>query len=440
MNNKMKSAGRLNPWYYISTLYFTEGVPFIIVNQMSVALMKSLEVSNSVIGLTNFLYLPWSIKFLWSPIVDTRATKRKWVLWTQLLLMCLFGSSAVALLMFESIVPFIVLLLLTAFVSATQDIAIDGYYLYALNKEEQAFFSGIRSAFYRLAMIFSGGMLVFIAGEFGKYYGNIRSGWVLSFFVAFAVFFVFRIFHGFTLPRVENATDTLTKDKIPYAQIFREYFTQNKVGVVIAFILVYRFGEAMLLKMVQPFMLDKAELGGLGLSVSDVGVVYGTIGIIALVLGGIFGGWIVKKYSLRNSILPLAIFMHSCNLLWVILALFRFNSSFTLDLSFIADGFAIHVYPIIQSFVVIEQFSYGAGFTAFMVFLLHTSHGEYKTSHYAISTGIMALGMIVPGAVSGLVQESIGYANLFIVSTLITLPSLILIKYLPIPENSENNK
>ena len=432
MTDENKSK-RLNPWFYIPTLYFTEGVPFIIVNQLSIALLKSLDISNAVIGLTNFLYLPWAIKFLWGPIVDSRKTKRWWLLSMQLTIAILFGLSAFTLFASVSLIPFITVLLIIAFASATHDIAIDGYYLYALNKKEQALFTGIRSAFYRVAMIFSGGILVIFAGKMGTKFNDIKLGWEFAFVLAAVIFIIFRTFHGFILPKVETERKSESIIDLPFKKIFVEYFKQDKIAVIVSFILIYRFGEALLQRMAQPFLMDKFTAGGLNISVSDIGVIYGTFGIISLVIGGILGGWIIKQFGLRKTIFPLALMMNICNLLYAILAVILPHNSIPMEIF----GFTFNLYPMVQSFVIIEQFGYGLGFTAFMVFLLYTSKGEYKTSHFAISTGLMAVGMIIPGSLSGIIQEATGYFWFFIISTIVTIPGMILIKYLPIPENNK---
>lgn len=426
----------LSPWWFIPTLYFAEGVPFIIVNQMSVALLKSLEVSNAVIGLTNFLYLPWAIKFLWSPYLDSHQTKRAWILKAQSVLFILMVVSSLSLGWSNTILPFITLLLLTAFVSASQDISIDGYYLYALDSKQQAFYSGIRSAFYRVAMIFSGGFLVYLAGEIGDKYNNVRLGWMAALMLAAVLFLLFRIYHGLVLPKIEEEKGIKGKLSVAFVSIFKNYFSQKDIGFILAFILLYRFGEAMLLKMAQPFLMDKAELGGLNISLSDVGIVYGTFGILSLVVGGVIGGWLIKKFGLRKTILPLALFMNASNVLYIVMAVTQPTEGYSAVLNLGIWNFAFNFYPVVQSFVIIEQFSYGLGFTAFMVFLLYTSKGENKTTHYAISTGIMALGMIIPGSLSGVIQEFVGYANLFIICTVITIPGMLLIKYLPIDEEN----
>ena len=348
----------------------------------------------------------------------------------QMILSLSFLGLSITMNLTSDLSSMIIIFSIVAFISATNDIAIDGYYLYALNSNDQALFSGIRSAFYRLAMIFSGGLLAFIAGEIGSKYSNIRLGWVASFAMASIVMGLIWIYHRFALPVAEENKNEKNSPIIPFAKIFADYFKQERIVVIITFILVYRLGEAILLKMVQPFLMDKPELGGLGIPLKDVGIVYGTFGILSLVFGGILGGWLVKKYGLRKSILPLAFIMHLPNLLYVYLAATLPVGHFTLNILSIS----FDIYPIAQICVLIEQFGYGIGFTAFMVFLLHTSKGEFKTSHYAISTGIMALGMIIPGAISGVIQHSVGYFWLFVVCSLLTIPSLVLIKFLPISD------
>jgi MFS transporter, PAT family, beta-lactamase induction signal transducer AmpG len=442
MNNSEKK--KRNPWLYISTQYFAEGVPFVIVNQLSVAMYKSLDASNVFIGITSLLYLPWSIKFLWSPLVDGKSTKRSWVLAMQILLaICFLGVSA-AMNLQGNILISLIFFIIIAFLSSTHDIATDGFYLHALNTGEQAFFSGIRSSFYRLAMIFSGGFLVYLADVAGKYFGKIEHGWSLSLGVAGIVFLFIYFYHIFILPRpVTDKAVISEKSSIPFKEAFSTYFKQEKIGFIIGFILLVRFGEAMLLKMLQPFLMDKIEKGGMAISLSEVGIMYGIFGILALIIGGILSGWIIKKYGLKRTIWLLIIFMHIPNIFYIYLAYFRPDNLLNIDLSFILhilgnnNNWILSIHPIVQLIIIVEQFSYGLGFTAFMVFLLYLSKGEFKTSHYAISTGIMAIGMMLPGFISGFVQEAVGYPGLFIISTFGTIPGLIFLFFIPIKDSTD---
>jgi MFS transporter, PAT family, beta-lactamase induction signal transducer AmpG len=427
-----------NPWSFIPSQYFAEGIPFVIVNQLSTAMYKSLAVSNIFIGFTSFLYLPWSLKLFWGPIVDTYATKRKWTLYMQLLIAACFLIISFTIRMSSFLFISLFMFTIIAFLSATQDIATDGFYLNALGKKDQAFFTGIRSTFYRLAMIAAGGVLVKLAGDIGIRTGSIVNGWSVSFGIAGLLFFILFIYHNIILPypSTDNAVKTESK-KIPYGLIFREYFTQKKIGVILTFILLYRFGEGMLLKMAQPFLLDKRDAGGMGFTVSDIGVMYGTFGVVALIAGGVIGGWLIKKYGLKKMIWVMALSMNLPNILFLYMAYVQPHITWTLDFTFIykifdSSGSLIYtVNPLVQFCLIIEQFGYGIGFTSFMVYLLYISKGEYKTSHYAISTGLMALGMMIPGFLSGIVQQSVGYFWLFSLALILGIPGMIPIFFLP---------
>jgi PAT family beta-lactamase induction signal transducer AmpG len=438
--NKPKKSTR-NSWLFVPSQYFAEGVPFVLVNQLSVALFKSLHESNVFIGFTSLLYLPWSLKLLWGPIVDAYFTKRKWVVSLQLVLGICFALIAIGLYLPQYIFITLVLFTLIAFISATHDIATDGFYLHALQLKDQAFFTGIRSTFYRFAMIFAGGLLVSIAGGIGIATGNIQIGWSVAFALTAIIFICLFFYHKYILPY--PVTDVAVKDaasSIPYKLIFKEYFTQPKIGIILAYILLYRFGEGLLIKMAQPFFLDKPSVGGMGLSLSEVGIYYGTVGIVTLVIGGIIGGWFVKKYGLKKMLLPMALSIHLPNLLYVYLASVKHDIIWSFNISsLIGTDWIIRIHPLIQSCIVVEQLGYGLGFTAYMVYLMYISRGKYKTSHYAISTGIMALGYMIPQFLSGFVQSYVGYFWLFVISVIMTFPGMFTIFFLPLEFDQNNN-
>ncbi len=425
--NKKKS-----PWLYIPSLYFAEGLPYVIVNNLSVVLLKSLNASNDIIGYTSLLYLPWSIKPLWSPLVDSKSTKRNWMLTMQLSLGILFIFMSFALIANANFLIIILLFTLIAFISATHDIAIDGYYLLALDKKHQAFFTGIRSTFYRFSIIFGSGILVVIAGSISNIFESVNAGWAFSFAIITAIFLILYFYHLFISPDVEiNSNRGKDKLYLHFVNSFKEYFKQPYIVLIILFILLYRLGEGILVKMAQPFLLDSSDAGGLALQISDVGLMYGTIGTSCLVTGGILGGWIVKKFSLKKMIWFLAICMNLPNLLYVYLSLFRPLDVVTIDLNPMNINWIISFYPIIQICIAIEQFGYGLGFTGFMIYLLYISKGKYQTSHYAISTGFMAVGMMLPGFFSGILQMWLGYVGLFVLASIATLPGMILLYFIP---------
>ncbi len=412
----MTNASR-NPWSFIPSLYFAEGLPYVLINTVSVIIYKKMGVDNASIAFwTSWLYLPWVIKMFWGPVVDTFSTKRAWLLSTQLAMgLAIFFIAAIlntAGYFYPSLAAFV----LGAFISATYDIACDGFYMLALTEKDQAFFVGLRSGFYRLAMIFGSGFLVYLAGRIEAGTGNIPASWTAVMGISGTLFLAAAAYHAFVLPRPASDERRGTRNAVtavPMSEVFKAYFRQEKVGVVVAFILCYRLGEAMLLKLVSPFLLDNRAAGGLGLTTSEVGLVYGTVGIIALVVGGVLGGWLIARFGLRRCIWPLVIAMHLPDL-------------FFLYMAWNQPGVAM-AYPL----VALEQFGYGMGFTVFTVTLMNTAEGRFKTSHYAISTGIMALGMMLPGFLAGWLQQKLGYPVFFGVVCLLTIPGMLTIPFLP---------
>lgn len=421
---KEEPVASRSPWAFIPTLYFAEGLPYIIINTVSVILYKKMGIDNASIAFwTSWLYLPWVIKMFWSPLVDIYSTKRKWIISTQFAMaVCLF-LAAYALntegYFFLSLLAFAV----GAFVSATHDIATDGFYMLALNKEEQALFVGIRATFYRLAMIFGSGLLVYMAGRIEALTGSIPLSWTTVIGASGLVFVLVPMYHTFALPFPANDSKRSPWDAasdVSFLEIFRSYFKQEKIGAIIAFILLYRFAEAMLLKLAPPFLLDPRSAGGLGLSTSQVGLAYGTVGMICLVAGGILGGWLISRFGLKKCIWPMAITLHFPDIFYVYMAYTQPN----IGLAYIL--------------VALEQFGYGLGFTAFMVYLMHIARGRYKTSHFAISTGIMALGMMLPGFISGYLQEAAGYRMFFVIVCVLAIPGLLTILFIPKDEKHED--
>jgi len=572
-----------NPWFWVPTLYFSEGLPYVIVITVSVIMYKRLGISNADIALyTSWLYLPWVIKPLWSPFVDIFKTKRFWILSMQLLIGA--GLAGVALTIpvpdfFQFTLAFFWLI---AFSSATHDISADGFYMLSLSESQQSFFVGIRSTFYRIAMIAGQGLLVILAGYLEstlsvtpaevkliaspeKFFENtiqidsskvlpvegklkiiarpstlkisthpqtketvnffvnfaqkfniingfakerltfpdttnshelvgnvglisfhlskkpdndknykitldfvngssgfsilagrsitfnsnnwnklayavvqidpsvqkkseailkiqsekIPVAWIIPFALVAILYFVFFIYHNFVLPHPVTDKSILQERRSSvikeYFRAFFRFFEKEKILLIIGFLLLYRLGEAQLVKLVSPFMLDSRDTGGLGLSTSDVGFIYGTIGIVALIIGGIIGGLLISKKGLKSMLIPMLIALNVPDLLYVFLA-------YTQPTNLL----------IINACVAIEQFGYGLGFTAYMMYMIYISEGEYKTSHYAIATGFMALGMMLPGMFSGMIQEAIGYKYFFIWVCIATIPSFILAKYISI--------
>ena len=403
-------------WSWLPSLYFAEGIPYVIVMNLSVIMYKRLGLSNTDIAFyTGWLYLPWVIKPLWSPFVDLLKTKHWWIVSMQLLIGS--GLAGVALTLPA---PFylqvsLVLFWLMAFGSATHDVAADGFYMLALDEREQSFFVGIRSTFYRLATIFGQGALVVAAGYLERTTGNIPYAWSLTLLVVAGLFVAFSVYHRFVLPTVSDDRRDRRKS---YSDTWQEFgrvvvafFDKKNIGIAIVFMLIYRLSEAMLVKLASPFMLDARSEGGLGLSTEAVGVVYGTVGIIALIVGGILGGIAISRWGLRRCLMPMALALTLPNLVYVYMALWQPTSL-----------------VLINGAVAAEQFGYGFGFTAYMMYLIRFSEGEYKTSHYAICSGFMALGMMLPGMAAGWIQTTLdSYLNFFIFVVICILPTIAIV-------------
>lgn len=423
MKNELSKSNFRNPWAWVPTLYFAEGLPYVAVMTISVIMYKRLGLSNTEIALyTSWLYLPWVIKPLWSPFVDILKTKRWWIIFMQLLI-----GAGLAGIAFTLPTPFwlqasLAFFWLMAFSSATHDIAADGFYMLALDDSQQSFFVGIRSTFYRFASITGQGLLIILAGYIEKKSGEITYAWSLTFFIIAGLFLAFFIYHRFILPYpVDDLGKTAHTPKEvlrEFGNTFKTFFTKKGIVLALTFILLYRLAEAMLVKLAYPFLLDSREVGGLGLSTQDAGIAYGTVGVIALTLGGIIGGIVASRQGLKHWLWPMALAITLPNIAFLFLAIYQPENFLWINLA-----------------VLIEQFGYGFGFTAYMLFMIYFSQGEHKTAHYSICTGFMALGMMLPGMAAGWIQEQLGYVSFFIFIMIATIPTLLIIPFLKIDKD-----
>lgn len=416
----MDAAPQKSPWSWIPTLYLAEGLPNALVASVSVVLYKNLGLSNTDIAFyTGWLYLPWVIKPFWSPVVDLLKTRRGWI-WTMQLLLGA-GMAGVAL-----TIPaphFLQLTLaffwLLAFSAATQDIAADGFYLLATTEHEQSFFSGIRTASYRVATILAQGQLVILAGKIHERTGDYVSAWSTVFAFVAVIFLGFGVYHAFILPR--PAADHRGKAISPkiflrrFFQTFGSFFQKPQIGVMLAFVLLYRLGEAQLVKMAQPFLLDPRAQGGLGLTNNQLGLVYGTIGFVVFIFGALLGGFAIARHGLKFWLWPMLLAIHLPDAVFIWLAWAQPQSLFAIGAG-----------------VAVEQFGYGFGFAAFMMYLIRMARGEHQTAHYSICTGFMALGLMLPQLWSGKLQEWLGYRHFFVWVLLATIPSFFVAAKIPL--------
>ncbi|MBR6017565.1 MAG: MFS transporter [Paludibacteraceae bacterium] len=419
----MKGKSRhISPWAWVPTLYFTEGIPYFLVNSISVMLFAKMGVPNGQLAFfTTLLYFPWFLKGLWSPFVDVIRTKRWWIIAMQALLtvLCLLlvvtlphpdaqmiAAKQTSVGLFRWTLIFFII---AAFASATHDIAADGYYMLAHDTKSQAAFVGIRSTFYRIAAVFSQGVLVYIAGYIENRTGNIPLSWQVTMGATCGILLLVTLYHSFFLPRAEEEKTADDKQLAAVGrelrEAFRTFFTKPGVGLAIAFMLFYRLSEGFLVKLSQPFLVDAREAfvregqiigGGLALSTDTVGLLYGTIGVIFLLLGGILGGIFISRRGLKRSIWLMAAALTLPSFVYCYLSMAQPDSLW-----------------LIGTAVSFEQFGYGFGFTAYMMYMMYFSEGKYKTSHYAICTAFMALSMMIPGFVAGYIEQAVGYTSFF---------------------------
>ncbi len=414
---------KVNPTRWVPSLYFMEALPYVAVNVISVIMYKEMGLSNTELALyTSWMYLPWVIKPLWSPVVDSIATERKWIIITQLL--CGAGLAGVAFTLPTSywLQASIAFLWLVAFSSATHDIAADGFYIVALDSNKQALFVGIRSTFYRIGMIFGQGLLVMMAGwiQNGARFGNsndafalfsntsVDFAWAVTFMTMAFIALILMAYHKFALPKADKDVEFENRQKLPLNKVLKNtafdfwktvkiFFSKKQIWAALLFMLLFRFPEAQLVKIASPFMLDEVGNGGMGLTTEFVGFIYGTVGVIGLLIGGILGGVLVARHGLKRWLWPMVMAISIPDAVYLYMSLTQTDSDF-----------------LIASCVFVEQLGYGFGFTAYMMFLIYFARGESSTSVYALCTAFMALGMMLPGMMAGWLSDVLGYQNFFI--------------------------
>ena len=426
-----------------------EGAPYFAVNTLAMLFLSDMGLSNTDVALyTSWMYLPWVIKPFWSPVLDLFGSKKMWVVVMQFIVAIALGGVAFSAPFDFWLNASLAFFWLCAFASATHDIAADGLYILALDTNQQSFFVGIRNTFYRISTVLCQWGCLVLAGQlFEKNTVDgmemipaHASAWSTVFYIMAIAFLVLSVYHFAFLPNdrkrpesisavetygrtSQNGTDaqnTLGLEGIVASlknnfKSFFAKFTGRELILALLFIFTYRLGEAQLGKIAQLFLKDTYENGGLGLTLTDVGNIYGLVGVIALMVGGVLGGIAVSKSGLKRMMFPMLLFMNIPNVVYIFL-----SSTQTTFL------------PTIYAMVAIEQFGYGFGFTAFTLYLVYISQGKYSTTHYAICTGLMALGMMIPGMIAGYMQETLGYTNFFIWVCICTIPPFFIAPLLKI--------
>ena len=399
---KQQTFNSKTPWLWVPTLYFVEGLPYFIVNTISLIMFKDMGMDNGTLALlTSLISLPWVVKPLWSPFVDIFRSKRWWILGMQLVMLATIALTAASVRLTTFSIT-LILFIIAAFASATHDIAADGFYMIALDKKQQSAFVGIRSTFYRIASVFGQGVLVVLAGILERRMDDVPAAWSLTMIISALILTAFTIYHFLALPKPADDVDAPDVRSVrevmhEFGGAFASFFQKKGVWLAIAFMLLYRLPEAFSVKMLFPFFRDPVEEGGLGFTTDMYGIVFGTFGVAALLAGGILGGLAAARKGLRKCLWPMALSLALPCSVYLFMSAVQPESLW-----------------VVGACVVLDQFGYGFGFSAYMLYMMHFSQGPLKTSHYAVCTAFMALSMMLPGLVAGYLQEALGYVGFFI--------------------------
>lgn len=417
-------------WTWIPSLYFVEGIPYLIVNVVALIMYKRLDLSDRKSALfVSLLSLPWVLKPLWSPVVEISKTKRWWIIMMQMFMAIALTGVAFSIPTAFSLQLSMTFFFLIAFCSATHDIAADGFYMLALNEHEQALNVGVRSTFYRLAVIAGEGLLVMLIGLLEVYTRRTVTAWSLGMGGIALLMAIAVSYHAHILPHVSNdgiyrsSKHGFEEAAQEFGLTFISFFKKPQLFAALAFMLLYRFPEALLTKICPLFLTAKVKAGGLGLSTSQFGFSYGTVGVIGLTLGGILGGIVVARDGFRKWRWPMVLALSLPNCVYIFLAYLQ-----PTNLGWINTA------------IVIEQFGYGFGFTLYMLFLLYYSQGESKAAHYALCTGFMALGLMLPGMGAGWLAEKLGYYNSFILVMALVPVTFVVTSFIRVPDSFGQKK
>ena len=418
MKETMTTNKKVSPIAWVPTLYFAMGMPFVVLNMVASLMYKGMGIPDKLITFwTSLIMMPWTLKFLWSPIMELYKTKKFFVVLTQLTTGICFGLVALSLSLPSFFAISIALLAVIALSGATHDIAADGTYMGVLSKDEQARWIGWQGAFYNIAKIFATGLLVYLAGLFIPKVG-VTMAWTIEMAILGVIMTVIGIYHYVILPvdKTEDAKGkTLAETMHELMAVIADFFTKKHIWYYIAFIILYRFAEGFVLKIVPLFLKASRAEQGLGLDEKAIGLLYGTFGAAAFVLGSILAGYYIAHKGLQKSLFTLALVFNLPFVAYTLLAIYQPESL-----------------AIIGSAIVIEYFGYGFGFVGLTLFMMQQiAPGKHQMSHYAFASGIMNLGVMMPGMMSGQLAQTLGYRGFFIMVLLCVIPALLITWFVP---------
>ena len=420
-----------SPITWVPSVYFAMGLPFVVLNIVSVLMFKGMGIRDGQITFwTSLIMMPWTLKFLWSPFLEMYKTKKFFVVLTQIVtgLGFLLVGLVLHLPWFFSLCIF--LMAIIAFSGATHDIATDGVYMAELSKEEQASWIGWQGAFYNIAKIVASGGLVWVAGRLIKHFGGVEgatkevmhsaatNAWMIVMIAIGALMILLGLYHIKQLPsgkgtavKTESAKETFDR----LVEVLKNFFTKKHIVYYIFFIILYRFGEGFVMKIVPLFLKAARSAGGLGLNEEQIGLYYGTFGAAAFVLGSVLAGYYISHFGLKRTLFSLCCIF---------------------NLPFVAYTFLSQVQPesglLIGSMITLEYFGYGFGFAGLTLFMMQQiAPGKHQMAHYAFASGIMNLGVMLPGMVSGSISDAIGYKWFFVFTLIATIPAFLITYFVP---------
>lgn len=424
-----KITKQTKPAFWVPSAYFAMGFPFVFIAQASAIMYKNMDISDTQITLwTGLLILPWTLKPLWSPVLEMFKSKKYFVVGSQFITAITFALIALSLPLNGFFTYSIALLGVVAFSGATNDIATDGIYLDVLTSNLQAEYIGWQGASYNIAKIIAAGPLVYLAGMLEEQMGVVHA-WVATMFAFAAVMVVLALYHIKMLPKgnkLRSEVTSLNDGLNTFKDVVKTFFQKKHVYWYIAFIVLYRFAEGFAIKIAPLFSIADVSAGGLGLTTKEYSLIYGTLGAAAFVLGSILGGYYIARRGLKRS----RMFLVTCfNLPFAVYAYFAFAQP--------------ESFYIIGTGVVLEYFGYGFGFVGLMLFMMQqVAPGKYKMAHYAFATGIMNLGFMIPSMVSGYFSDLLGYKIFFIWVLVATIPAFLATWFVPYtyPDNKEQKE
>ncbi|HAY3561681.1 MFS transporter [Elizabethkingia meningoseptica] len=418
---------RSNPAFWITTLYFAMGLPFVAISVASTIMYKSMGIPDKSIAFwTSLIMLPWTIKPLWSPILEMFKTKKYFVIFTEIFTAVCFGLVCLSLSLPHYFAYSIAIFSLMAFSGATHDIAADGLYLDTLTTEQQSRYIGWQGAAYNVAKVLTSGVIIYFAGVLEKIMG-IKPAWTIIMLIYGGIMLIIGLLNMRKLPSgasLQFSDITLKQRFKELLNVFANFFTKKHIIYYIFFIILYRFAEGFAVKIVPLFLKAERSQGGLGLSTKEIGLVYGTAGAIAFIAGSLISGLYVSKRGLKKSLFTLCCIFNFPYIVYVFLACWQPDNVY-----------------LIAAGIVVEYFGYGFGFVGIMLFMMQQiAPVKYKMANYAFATGIMNLGVMLPGMMSGYISDMLGYKNFFIFVLFATIPALLITYFVPFTYNDNSEE